>query len=112
MNEQTFKRISTWGRALGIFMMITGGISALFGLTFFVIGSIPGLITAYLGYLVYKTGKSAKSFIQKQDEESLNTLLEGYAKYLLVNGILLIVSLAFILISFMLGGFALFALFM
>lgn len=110
MNEQTMKRISTWGKILGIIMMIFGGLSALSGLFAAIIGAIPGIVTVFMGYLIYKTGKDAQEFLESQSQEAISSLLDNYAKYLLVNGILLILTLAVIIVMLLVFGAGFFAL--
>ena len=110
MNPQSLKRISTWGKILGILMMIAGGLSALSGLFAFVVGAIPGLVTVFMGYLLFKTGKDAQNFLETQSEEDIASLLDNYAKYLFVNGILLIVTVAIVLITILIFGAGFFAL--
>lgn len=112
MNEKTMKRISSWGRVLGVIMMITGALSALSGLLFFVVGAIPGAFSAFMGYLIFKTGKSAQQFLETESEESIYELLDEYAKYLFVQGILLIVTVAAMLLLFLLAGIGIFSAFM
>ncbi len=109
MNVKTMKRISTWGKVLGVVMMIFGGIYAILGLFAFVVGAIPGAVTSYMGYLIFKTGKAAQNFIESQSEESIANLLDGYAKFLLTHGILLIVSLVILVLFLIIGGIGIFA---
>lgn len=111
MGEQTMRRISLWGKVLGILMMITGVLSALGGIFAFVVGAIPGLVTAFMGYLLFKTGKDAGAFLESNSEEALGSLLDNYAKYLLINGILLIVSFVVILLLFLISGITIFSAF-
>lgn len=109
MNKQTMKRISTWGKVLGIISMISGGISAVIGMFAFVIGAIPGVITVIIGYYLYKTGKSAAEYLLSEDESSIENLLESYAKYLFIQGILLIVGLALVILMVLIGGIGIFS---
>lgn len=110
MNPESLKRISTWGKILGILMMIAGGLSALSGIFAFVIGAIPGLVTTFMGYLLFKTGKDAQEFLESQSEESIASLLDNYAKYLFLNGILLIITLVLVITMVLVLGASFFSL--
>lgn len=104
MNRQTFKRIATWGKPLGIIFMITGIINALVGAIFgVIIGAIPGLVSVWLGYIIYKSGVEASEFLKDQKEERVEGILELYGKFLKVQGILLIVGLLLMIPFFLLG---------
>jgi|HigsolmetaAR206D_1030411.scaffolds.fasta_scaffold00003_28 hypothetical protein len=104
------KRISLWGRVIGIVTMITGGLSALVGLFALVIGAIPGIVSVYMGYLIYKTGRSAKEYLENQSSNAIEDLLKSYSTQLLTSGILLIISLIILLLVALLGGIGFFSL--
>lgn len=87
MNSLIFKRISTWGKFVGILTMIVGGLSALSGLPFFLIGAIPGLIVAWLGYVVFKSGQEASAFLTDHNEVHIEELLNAYGKLLKFYGL-------------------------
>lgn len=108
MNPQTIKRIATWGKFVGILTIISGALSAVSGLFLFVVGAIPGVIVAWLGYLVYKTGEEASKFLHTQEEGHIETVLDMYGKLLKFYGIYFIVTLALGLL-FGLGFLALLA---
>lgn len=100
MAEQSLQRIATWGKILGILFMIFGGINALFGLFAFIIGAIPGAIMVYLGYLIFRTGKSAETFINTKENVALADLLDNYGKYLMIQGILVFIYLGLLVLMF------------
>lgn len=110
MDTKTIKRISTWGKIVGIISMIFGILSALGGLFLFIVGAIPGLISTYLGYLIYKTGRAAGEYLEQESDEAIVEMLEAYSKYLLVSGILVIISLVVALIGVFVGGIGVFTL--
>lgn len=94
MNPKTFKQIASWGKPVGIIMMIGGILNALVGAVAGVlIGGIPGAITVWLGYLLYKTGVEASEFLKDEKEGRVEEILELYGKFLKIQGILLIVTL-------------------
>ncbi|WP_442637689.1 DUF5362 family protein [Rossellomorea marisflavi] len=84
--------------------MITGIINALVGAIFgVIIGAIPGLVSVWLGYIIYKSGVEASEFLKDQKEERVEGILELYGKFLKVQGILLIVGLLLMIPFFLLG---------
>lgn len=104
MNKKSLQRISLWGKVLGIMMMVLGGISGFIGLFSYIVGAIPGLFSAFLGYLIFKSGKDAQKFLQTESEEALVDLLDGYGKYLFLQAIVTIVTIVgFILVMLMFG---------
>lgn len=104
MNEQTIKRISTWGKFLGILFMIVGGISAVLGLFAFVVGAIPGVLTIIMGYFIFSTGRHASDYLENNSEASLDGLLGAYGNYLLLTGILAIIYIIIMLITLAFTG--------
>jgi ABC-type microcin C transport system permease subunit YejE len=54
---------------------------------------ITGLVTAYMGYLLYKVGTEASRYLETSSDDAIESLLEHFAKYLLISGILLIFTI-------------------
>lgn len=108
MAEQSLQRIVTWGKISGILLMIVGGIYGLLGAFAFLIGAIPGIIMVYLGYLIYKTGKSAETFMQTKENVSLAELLDNYGKYLMIQGILMFISIGLVILGIIISIFTFF----
>ncbi len=104
MNEIVMKRIAFWGRFIGIVTMILGVLSALGGLFAFVIGAIPGVISVITGYFLYKSGSEAAMHLQSSDKDRIDDVLEFYSKYLLIQGILLIIAIVMIIIGVLFMG--------
>lgn len=111
MAEQSLRRIVTWGKILGVVLMIFGGINALLGLFAFIVGAIPGVIMIYLGYLVFRSGKNAAEFIETKENVALADLLDNYGKFLMVQGIVLFVYIGLMIIMFLFFMFTFFAAF-
>lgn len=106
--QKGLQRIATWGKVTGIAMMITGGIYAFFGLFYFIVGAIPGGITLFMGYLIFKTGKAATIIREGGDSRALSELLHNYGLYLMTMFILVAIGIGmFLLMLFF--GFALFS---
>lgn len=94
MNSLTFKRISTWGKFVGISTMILGAISAISGLVFFIVGAIPGVLMTWLGYMIYKSSQEADAFMEDHNEVHVEELLNAYGRLLKFYGIYTIISVA------------------
>ncbi|AJD93377.1 hypothetical protein JMA_40590 (plasmid) [Jeotgalibacillus malaysiensis] len=107
--EKSFKRVSRFGKILGVLMMVSGVLSALSGIMT-IVGAIPGAITVWLGYLIFQSGKEADEYLTHQTEEHKEKIIVSFSKYLYISGIMLVVSLALLIpaILFMglLGAFA------
>lgn len=97
--QQGLKSIARWGKITGIMIMVSGGISALIGLLSFIIGAIPGAILAFTGFLIFKSARSAENLTYEWNENELDNLLESYGKFLMINGIFVIVSIVLGLLS-------------
>lgn len=107
----TMQRIASWGKFVGITMIVLGSIHAFFGLFAFIIGAIPGVLTIIMGYFIYLTGRKADEFLETHSEVSLAELLKSYSNYLLMMGILLIIFFSLIALSILfvlLFGFGIF----
>ncbi|MCW1927288.1 DUF5362 family protein [Bhargavaea beijingensis] len=106
--QKGLQRIALWGKVTGIAMMITGGIYAFFGLFYFIVGAIPGGITLFMGYLIYKTGKSAATIQEGGDTRALSELFHNYGLYLLTAFILVAISVGMFVLMLIIFGFAFF----
>lgn len=93
MNNKDLKRIALWGKIMGILMMISGAFSAIGGLFVFIIGAIPGVISIILGYYQFKTGDSAKRFIETEREEDIASIIQYYGKFLFLQAIMMLVGI-------------------
>lgn len=91
--QRGLKTVARWGKITGIMIMITGSISALIGLLSFIIGAIPGAILTWTGFLIIKSAKSADNLTYEWNEEELDNLIESYGKFLMINGVLIIISI-------------------
>lgn len=100
MKTETIRRIATWGKFVGIITMIFGILSAIMGIFAFVVGAIPGVLTAWFGYLVYKTGQESAKCLVAPSEDYAEGILDTYGKLLKYYGIYFIVCLA---VGFLIG---------
>lgn len=95
--------IAKWGKFLGYVYIVVGAIDALFGLFAFVVGAIPGVIMIFLGLFLLRAGKEAENLLREYDERPLTELLNNFAKYLKVMGILFIIGIVFAIIMIILA---------
>ncbi|GIO23277.1 DUF5362 family protein [Oceanobacillus sp. J11TS1] len=95
LDRENLKRISTWGKVVGITSIIMGVLSIIISLVFSPAGIVSGVISIITGYLFYQTGTEASGIISSDDftAGNVNVLLNKYGKLLLIMGILTIISL-------------------
>ncbi|SIT71942.1 DUF5362 family protein [Edaphobacillus lindanitolerans] len=107
--QKGIQRIATWGKVMGIIMMIGGALSAIGGLFYFIVGAIPGALSVFLGWLVYKTGDAATAIRRSGDTRALGDLLHNYGLYLFISFIMLVVTVVGSLLLFMILGVFIFS---
>ncbi|MFH0346247.1 DUF5362 family protein [Bacillus vallismortis] len=98
MNPETMNKtlisISKWGKATGILFIIMGAITALSGAFFFLIGAVPGVLQIISGIFLMRSAKEAGQMAEHNSGQSEDLMLENYAKFVKMQGIYLIVSIA------------------
>ncbi|MEK4217051.1 MULTISPECIES: DUF5362 family protein [unclassified Bacillus (in: firmicutes)] len=98
MNPETVNKtlisISKWGKATGILFIIMGAFTALSGAFFFLIGAVPGVLQIISGIFLMRSAKEAGLMAKKHSGQSEDLMLENYAKFVKMQGIYLIVSIA------------------
>lgn len=98
MNPETMNKtlisISKWGKATGILFIIMGAITALSGAFFFLIGAVPGVLQIISGIFLMRSAKEAGQMAEQNSGQSEDLMLENYAKFVKMQGIYLIVSIA------------------
>lgn len=94
--EKSLKRVSRFGKIMGVLMMVFGGISALSGLTT-IVGAIPGVISVWLGYLLFQSGKEADVYLADPSQENKDNIVIGFSKFLFISAVLMIVSMILII---------------
>ncbi|CAN2248595.1 DUF5362 family protein [Bacillus vallismortis] len=98
MNPETMNKtlvsISKWGKATGILFIIMGALTALSGAFFFLIGAVPGVLQIIAGIFLMRSAKEAGQMAEHNSEQSEDLMLENYAKFVKMQGIYLIVSIA------------------
>lgn len=98
LNETSLKKFTSWTSFLAIVTIVGGVISCLT-----IVGLIPGLISVYLGIKLWNAKNIAGQLLTEGESENVITrtglLLEELAMYFKVNGILILISFAFAIIS-------------
>lgn len=94
--EKSLKRVSRFGKIMGVLMMVFGGISALSGLTT-IVGAIPGVISVWLGYLLFQSGKEADVYLTEPSQKNKDNIIIGFSKFLFISAVLMIVGLVLII---------------
>lgn len=115
MNEfevtRSIAKISTWGKFTGIMLMISGALSAIPGLFFFVIGAAPGVVMFISGYFLFKAGQDASRLKDFYDQNVQGSMLKNMGTYLQIQGILIIVGIVLSLLILIIYGALLVAVF-
>lgn len=101
--EKSLKRVSKFGKIMGVLMMISGVISAISGIIT-IVGAIPGVVTAWLGYLLFQSGKEADEYLTHQTAEHKEKIIVSFSKYLFISGILFVVGIALLIPAILLLG--------
>lgn len=102
LNGVFLRRIHIWGKIVGV-LTIFGGIAVVFkGFSISLIAPFPGIITTYLGYLLYMSGEQAKRLNMSVDKiyqlDKLEALLKNYSVYLLISCVIAVIVILFIFI--------------
>lgn len=104
LNPVYIKRISIWGRIIGI-------ISILYGLIFMIVGfiesllySIPGIASILIGKLLFDVGQESKKALKYEKEEmyAAQQIIKKYGLLLLCLGVLIILSILTVATFFLL----------
>lgn len=110
VDKEYLRELSKWAGFVGIMTIIFGAVSAIMGLFAFVIGAIPGIIAIILGVKLRNTKLYADELLAgEQDDTRLNMLFMNLNTYFKIQGILIIISLAFMALGMLTGVFAGFA---
>jgi len=113
VDRERLGQLSSWMGFVGIITIIMGALSALSGVFAFVVGAIPGIIVIILGVKLRGAKKSADSLIAEGVSDTywsnFNMLVGNLNTYFKIQGILIIISLVFMVlgvISALVFGFA------
>lgn len=96
---------------LGILFMILGGLGFIGSIISLFASPLAGLINLiiigiyfYLGLLLFQSGNSYSSFSKTNSVGDLEASIAKQQKYWMIMGILVIVSIVFVIISLVAGG--------
>lgn len=96
----TLEKLVKWTKFVGIMNIITGAMYCLLMILFFSIPSaIMGVITIIMGTKLTNAATHMRFAAENKDAVSFTTAMDQLRAYFLINGILLIVFIAFILLG-------------
>ena len=96
----TLEKVVKWTKFVGIMNIITGAMYCLLMILFFSIPSaIMGVITIIMGTKLTNAATQMQFAAENKDAVSFTTAMDQLRAYFLINGILLIVFIAFILLG-------------
>ena len=99
------RKVKGWLKFLGIVFIVSGGLQALT-----IVGILVAWLPIWMGVLLLQAGKFADSFLAEQNPSRLVEMFRKLRIYFVVQGILIIVSLALVilLIFYLIIGISLF----
>lgn len=108
MLSDNLKKLSFWSKFIGICFLISGIISGILGIFAYIIGAIPGIITAFIGWKLCKAAKDARLFAYsineaELDRQLLSDMVEKYTSFFRILGIYMIVGFIFFVIFLILA---------
>jgi hypothetical protein len=93
-----------WMRLLGVVMIVQGILTA-----FTIVGIIIAWLPIWLGVLIFQSASSAESAQMSGDKLHLVTSLNKLKTYFVINGVLMLVVLAFLVFSIFIAGAGMFS---
>ncbi len=106
VSRENLEAFCRWTGLIGIFTIIAGATGAVLGLFALIIGAIPGIIAVLMGLKLRRTQAHAQRLLYgsgQRDQEELNHMIISLISYFKIQGMLLIIILAVIIISFITG---------
>lgn len=94
--EQSLKDLGRWTGIIGNITIFTGVISALLGLSLYIIGAVPGVIQIVLGAKLLNVKKYANEAVLFNIEDPSNQIsyiLTNLSSYFKLEGVLMALSL-------------------
>ena len=92
----TMDKLSKWVKIVGILNIISGGLYCLTIFIFAVPTVVMGIMSIVMGSKLTVAANHLEFAIQHKDEESFTIAIDQLRQYFLINGILLIVTVALI----------------
>ena len=102
MDKDTLRELGGWMGFVGVVTIIGGVISAIGGLFAFVIGAIPGIMAIILGVKLRKAKQNTETLLANPEDDldltQLNLLTANLKGFFKLQGILIIVSIVYVII--------------
>ena len=92
----TMSNLAKWTKIVGILNIISGALYCLTILIFAVPTVVIGIVTIVMGTKLTVAANHLEFAIQNKDQESITIAVDQLRQYFLINGILLIVTVALI----------------
>lgn len=92
-----YRKIAGWGKFSGIMLIISGVLSTVGGLFAFIVGAAPGVLQIFIGIYLLKSATAAGNI--EADQKSYKEMLDYYAKYVQMTGILMIIGIAIFVVA-------------
>ena len=92
----TLEKLIKWTKFVGIMNIITGALYCLTILIFFIPTAIMGVITIVMGTKLTNAANHLQFAVQNKDSISFTTAMDQFRSYFLINGVLLIITIAFL----------------
>ena len=104
---QTVRSLRSWSKFVGIMMMVLGGFYCLS-----IVGIFAGWLPILLGYWILKSGENLALYAERGDLAALELGLSQLRNYFLALGIvtiLMVVSILFVILMYLIMGAAMLA---
>lgn len=99
LNSNYLKRISIWGRIVGIITATYGFIVIFFALFTYYVFILSGLVSIWLGKIIFNIGLEAKKVLHTEEESiqmnDIETLLHKYSYFLFILSLLIVITVLF-----------------
>ena len=92
----TLEKLIKWTKFVGIMNIITGVLYCLTILIFLIPTAIMGVITIFMGTKLTNAANHLQFAVQNKDSISFTTAMDQFRSYFLINGVLLIITIAFL----------------
>ena len=92
----TLEKLVKWTKFVGVMNIITGAIYCLTLLVFSIPTFIMGIITIFMGTKLTNAANHLQFAVQNKDSISFTTAMDQFRSYFLINGVLLMITFAFI----------------
>ena len=92
----TLEKLVKWTKFVGVMNIINGAIYCLTLLVFSIPTFIMGIITIFMGTKLTNAANHLQFAVQNKDSISFTTAMDQFRSYFLINGVLLMITIAFI----------------